>query len=50
MLLIGRLGSSGDEWDLGLAAGCPGAAWQPCRTHYAANLMAVTPKSSWGWV
>jgi putative transposase len=21
-----------------------------CRTHYAANLMAITPKSSWGWV
>ena len=21
-----------------------------CRTHYAANLMSVTPKSSWGWV
>jgi transposase-like protein len=21
-----------------------------CRTHYAANLMAVTPKSSWPWV
>jgi putative transposase len=27
-----------------------GAAWQRCRTHYAANLMAITPKSSWGWV
>src|SRR4051794_37397783 len=27
-----------------------GASWQRCRTHYAANLMAVTPKSSWGWV
>jgi putative transposase len=27
-----------------------GAAWQRCRTHYAANLMALTPKSSWGWV
>ncbi len=27
-----------------------GAAWQRCRTHYAANLMQVTPKSSWGWV
>ena len=25
-------------------------AWQRCRTHYAANLMAVTPKSAWGWV
>jgi putative transposase len=22
----------------------PGAAWQRCRTHYAANLMAATPK------
>ena len=21
-----------------------------CRTHYAANLMAVTPKASWPWV
>ena len=21
-----------------------------CRTHYAANLMSATPKSSWGWV
>jgi transposase-like protein len=28
----------------------PGASWQRCRTHYAANLMSVTPKSSWGWV
>ena len=28
----------------------PGAAWQRCRTHYAANLMSVTPKSAWGWV
>ena len=27
----------------------PGANWQR-RTHYAANLMAVTPKSSWPWV
>lgn len=27
-----------------------GAAWQRCRTHYAANLMAVTPKASWPWV
>jgi len=33
-----------------IAATVPGAAWQRCRTHYAANLMAVTPKSSWGWV
>ncbi|WP_425563302.1 IS256 family transposase, partial [Microbacterium rhizosphaerae] len=28
----------------------PGAGWQRCRTHYAANLMAATPKSSWPWV
>ena len=28
----------------------PGASWPRCRTHYAANLMAVTPKSAWGWV
>ena len=28
----------------------PGAAWQRCRTHYATNLMAVTPKASWPWV
>src|SRR3954468_21651025 len=37
---------------LGEAIGAclPGAAWQRCRTHYAANLMAVTPKSSWPWV
>ena len=27
-----------------------GAAWQRCRTHCAANLMGVTPKTSWGWV
>ena len=27
-----------------------GASWQRCRTHYAANLMSITPKSSWGWV
>ena len=30
-----------------IAANLPGAAWQRCRTHYAANLMAVTPKSMW---
>ncbi len=28
----------------------PGAAWQRCRTHYAANLMAATLKASWPWV
>jgi putative transposase len=33
-----------------IAANLPGAAWQRCRTHYAGNLMAVCPKSSWGWV
>jgi transposase-like protein len=33
-----------------IAATLPGAAWQRCRTHYAANLMSATPKSSWGWV
>ena len=31
-----------------IAATLPGAAWQRCRTHYAANLMSATPKSSWG--
>ena len=30
-----------------IGATLPGAAWQRCRTHYAANLMAVTPKASW---
>jgi transposase-like protein len=30
-----------------IAANLPGAAWQRCRTHYAANLMSVCPKSSW---
>ena len=33
-----------------IAATLPGTAWQRCRTHYAANLMAITPKASWGWV
>ena len=33
-----------------IAATLAGASWQRCRTHYAANLMSVTPKSSWGWV
>ena len=28
----------------------PGASWQRCRTHYAANLMSATPKTSWLWV
>lgn len=30
-----------------IAANLPGAAWQRCRTHYAANLMSVTPKAMW---
>jgi transposase-like protein len=33
-----------------IGATLPGASWQRCRTHYAANLMAATPKASWGWV
>ena len=33
-----------------IAANLPGTTWQRCRTHYAANLMSVCPKSSWGWV
>ena len=33
-----------------IGATLTGAAWQRCRTHYAANLMSATPKSSWGWV
>lgn len=30
-----------------IAANLPGATWQRCRTHYAANLMTITPKSAW---
>ena len=30
-----------------VGATLPGASWQRCRTHYAVNLMSVTPKSSW---
>jgi transposase-like protein len=33
-----------------IGATLPNASWQRCRTHYAANLMAATPKSQWGWV
>jgi putative transposase len=33
-----------------IAANLPGTAWQRCRTHYVANLMSVTPKSTWGGV
>lgn len=30
-----------------IAANLPGAVWQRCHTHYAANLMSITPKSLW---
>ena len=30
-----------------IAANLPGASWQRCRTHYAANLMSVCPKNMW---
>ncbi len=33
-----------------IGATLPGAAWQRCRTHFAANLLSATPKSCWGWV
>lgn len=33
-----------------IGATLPGATRQRCRTHYAANLMSATPKSSWLWV
>ncbi|MBS9372080.1 IS256 family transposase [Rhodococcus sp. B50] len=33
-----------------IGATLPGVSWQRCRTHYAINLMAVTPKASWPWV
>jgi putative transposase len=33
-----------------IGATLPGASWQRCRTQYAANLMAATPKASWPWV
>src|SRR5690349_19195047 len=33
-----------------IGATLPGASWQRCRTHYAMNLMAITPKTAWGWV
>ncbi len=33
-----------------IGATLPGTGWQRCRTHFAANLMTVTPKSSWPWV
>jgi len=33
-----------------LGANLPGSTWQRCRTHYAADLLKVTPKDSWPWV
>jgi putative transposase len=33
-----------------IGATLPGASWQRCRTHYAANLMSTCPKTSWPWV
>ena len=30
-----------------IAANLPGATWQRCRTHHAANLMSATPKTMW---
>ena len=33
-----------------IGATLPGACWQRCRTHYAANLMATCPTASWPWV
>ncbi|KNX35878.1 IS256 family transposase [Luteipulveratus halotolerans] len=30
-----------------IAASLPGTTWQRCRTHYAANLMSICPKSMW---
>ena len=33
-----------------VGATLPGAGWQRCRTHFAANLRAITPKSAWPWV
>jgi transposase-like protein len=47
-----RLVTSGAHRGLVEAIGAtpPGASWQRCRTHYAASLMAATPKASWPWV
>jgi putative transposase len=33
-----------------IGATLDGSSWQRCRTHYAANLMSITPKASWPWV
>ena len=47
---VSRMAADLDEQVEAIAANLPGTTWQRCRTHYAANLMSVTPKSSWGWV
>jgi putative transposase len=39
-----------DLIEVKLSAEDTGGAWQRCRTHYAADLMSTTPKSSWAWV
>ena len=31
-----------------IGATLPGASWQRSRTHYAAHLMAATPRNAWG--
>ncbi len=33
-----------------IGATLPGAGWQRCGTHYAANLRAVCPKNAWTWM
>ena len=33
-----------------IGATLPGTSWQRCRTHFALNLTAKTPKSAWPWV
>jgi putative transposase len=33
-----------------IGATLPGASWLRCGTHNAANLMTITPKTSWPWV
>lgn len=31
-----------------IGATLAGTGWQRCRTHFAANLMSVSPKHAWG--
>ena len=47
-----KLVTSGAHSGLVAAIGAtlPGASWQRCRTHYAANLMYTCLMSSWPWV